>query len=58
MSKRSRRLGKKSQLRAEEEAIGASLGKTPAQVAAESGDERPKSLRKESARETSKPRPR
>ncbi|MGA2019188.1 MAG: hypothetical protein ABSH02_01260 [Candidatus Sulfotelmatobacter sp.] len=35
MSKRSRRLGKKNELRAVEEAIGASLGKSPAQVAAE-----------------------
>jgi hypothetical protein len=37
MSKRSRRLGKKNELRAVEEAIGASLGKSAVEVAKESG---------------------
>jgi hypothetical protein len=48
MSKRSRRLGKKNELRAVEEAIGASLGKNPAQVAAELEDAGGKVRKKES----------
>jgi hypothetical protein len=58
MSKRSRRLGKKIELRAVEEAIGASLGKNPAQVAAESRGEGGKVRRKEVDRDASKARPR
>jgi hypothetical protein len=59
MSKRSRRLGKKIELRAVEEAIGASLGKNPAQVAAESRGEGGKVRRKKEVdRDASKPRPR
>jgi hypothetical protein len=49
MSKRSRRLGKKNELRAVEEAIGASLGKSPAQVAAESEGAGGKTRRNERA---------
>jgi hypothetical protein len=48
MSKRSRRLGKKNELRAVEEAIGASLGKNPAQVAAELEGDGGKVRKKES----------
>jgi len=55
MSKRSRRLGKKNELRAVEEAIGASLGKNPAQVAAETegngGKERKKASVSQAVRE-------
>lgn len=58
MSKRSRRLGKKIELRAVEEAIGASLGKNPAQVAAESRGKGGKVRRKEVDRDASKARPR
>ena len=58
MSKRSRRLGKKIELRAVEEAIGASLGKNPAQVAAESRGEGGKVRRKEVDCDASKARPR
>ena len=49
MSKRSRRLGKKNELRAVEEAIGASLGKSPAQVEAESQGAGGKAQRREPA---------
>ncbi|HEV3307463.1 MAG TPA: hypothetical protein VGZ91_13580 [Candidatus Sulfotelmatobacter sp.] len=48
MSKRARRLGKKNELRAVEEAIGAALGKSAAEVAANSEDGR-KVRRKDSA---------
>jgi len=50
MSERSRRLGKKNELRAVVEAIGSSLGKTAAQVAAESQDDSGKAGRKMAAR--------
>jgi hypothetical protein len=48
MTKRSRRLGKKNELRAVEEVIGASLGKSAAEVAANSEDG-PKVRRKDPA---------
>jgi hypothetical protein len=53
MSKRSRRLGKKNELKAVEEAIGASLGKSRAQVAAETRGESGKERKKEIAGESS-----